>query len=305
MSTATAMPDRLSRAGSLGAERVVERRTGFRAGRGVPSAGAPAPPAALADPERFAAYVAHELRAPIALQRTLVEVTLADPDADTAALRAMGERVLASCERQQRLIEALLDLVRGRCGLRRREPVDLAAIAGEALRASDLRGLHTVVALEPARTSGDPDLLARLAANLVSNAIRHNLPRGRIEVATRAEPGRALLSVANSGRLIPAAQLERLFQPFQRLDSHPRTSADGVGLGLAVVEAIADAHGALVIARARAEGGLEVDVGFPATLDRGAAHRAAKCTAAANGTTPPGSTIGLAATVAEVLRTST
>jgi len=193
--------------------------------------------------DRFVAFVAHELRAPVALQRALVEVTLADADADAAALREMGERVLAACEQQQRLIDALLDLTRTRCRLRRREPVDLASITEAALRAHDLSELDTVVALEPARTTGDPDLLARLGANLVSNAVRHNIAGGRVEVATRAEAGRAVLSVANTGPPVPAA--------------------DGVGLGLAIVHAIADAHDAVVTAQARPGGGLRIDVGFP------------------------------------------
>ena len=75
--------------------------------------------------------------------------------------------------------------------------------------------------LEPARVAGDPDLLDRLVANLVSNAIRHNSAGGRIEVATRTEAGRAVLSVTNTGPLIPAGELQRLFQPFQRFDAHP------------------------------------------------------------------------------------
>ena len=81
-----------------------------------------------------------------------------------------------------------------------------------------------MVVHEPAWTTGDPDLLERLAANLVSNAIRHNIVGGRIEVATRAESGRAVLAVANTGPLIPAGELQRLFQPFQRFDT---ASSDG------------------------------------------------------------------------------
>jgi signal transduction histidine kinase len=191
-------------------------------------------------------------------------VTLADRDADAATLRTMGERVVASCIRQQRLIESLLELVWSERGPRRRAPVDLAAIAAEALRAHDPGGLETVVVLEPARTTGDPGLLERLAANLVSNAIRHNVVGGRIEVETRAESGRAVLSVANTGPLIPASELPRLFQPFQRLGGHAASCADGVGLGLTIVQAIADAHDAVVTARSRVEGGLAIAAAFSA-----------------------------------------
>lgn len=107
--------------------------------RAAPSA-APAGPATFERPKRFAAYVAHELRTPITLQRTLVEVALADPHADAAALRAMGESVLAICEEQQRLIEALLDLTDSQRGLTRHEPVDIATTTKQALRAHDLSG---------------------------------------------------------------------------------------------------------------------------------------------------------------------
>ena len=210
-----------------------------------------------------AAYVAHELRSPLATQHVLLELALADSNTDAAAWRAVGEDVLRACQQQERLLEACLTLARSRDHQQRCEPVELAAIAAEALRAHDLGGLEPVVVLEPAPTSGDPDLIERLAANLVSNAVRHNIPGGRIEVETRTESGRAVLSVANSGPLIPADELQRLFQPFQRLDANPRTLGDGAGLGLAIVHAIADAHTARLTARARTGGGLAIDVAFP------------------------------------------
>jgi signal transduction histidine kinase len=148
----------------------------------------------------------------------------------------------------------------------RREPVDLDEMAAKVLRAHDLTGLELIVELKPAQTTGDPDLLERLATNLVSNAIRHNIKGGRITVETRTEPGQAVLSVANTGSVIPAGELARLFQPFQRLNSTRAASSDGLGLGLSIIQAIADAHGAALAARPKPGGGLEVDVSFPATL---------------------------------------
>jgi signal transduction histidine kinase len=130
------------------------------------------------------------------------------------------------------------------------------------LRAHELSELDSAVALEPAVATGDPTLLERLAANIVSNAIRHNIPHGRIEVATRTDAGRALLSVANTGPLIPAGELTRLFQPFERLGSQPQACTDGIGLGLTIVQSIADAHNATVAAHARAGGGLAIEVRF-------------------------------------------
>jgi signal transduction histidine kinase len=236
---------------------VLERTTRMRAGQRMQTTGERAMPGG----EQFAAYVAHELRTPLATQRALLELALADPNADVASWREIGEDVLGACRQQERLLEACLTLARSQGRKPRCEPVDLAAITAEALRAQDLSGLKRVVVLEPARTTGDPDLLERLASNLVSNAIRHNVAGGRIEVATRTESGRAALSVANTGPLVPAAELQRLFQPFQRLNSNP---SDGVGLGLAIVQAIADLHDATVTAQAPTGGGLGIDVAFPA-----------------------------------------
>jgi signal transduction histidine kinase len=210
--------------------------------------------------EHFVAYAAHELRGSITLQRALAEVALADPDADTAALRDMGERVVAGCERQERLLEALLNLCRSECGRLRRQPVDLAATAAEALRAHDRHGLRSTTTLERARTSGDPVLVGRLVENLVANAVAHNLPDGQVDSVTYTAAGRAVFTIANTGPLIPTGELERLFQPFQQLPH----SGDGAGLGLTIVQAIADAHEATVSARARSGGGLEIDVAFPA-----------------------------------------
>ncbi|HYB30080.1 MAG TPA: hypothetical protein VEF89_25965 [Solirubrobacteraceae bacterium] len=122
----------------------------------------------------FLAYAANELRGSVTLQLALAEATLADPNADTAALRRMGEGVVAACERPECLLEALLTLARSEHGELRREPVNLAVTAAEALRAHDHHGLAKTAALEPARTIGDPQLIECLVANLVAKAIRHN-----------------------------------------------------------------------------------------------------------------------------------
>jgi signal transduction histidine kinase len=214
--------------------------------------------------ERFAAYVAHELRTPLATQRALLELALADPHADVSGWREVGEDVLRACRQQERLLEACLALARSRGKPQRCEPVDLAAITAEALRDHDLSGFERVVVLEPAWTIGDPHLLERLASNLVSNAICHNIAGGRVEVATRAGSRRSHLTVANTGPLVPVGELQRLFEPFQRLDPSLGFSCDGVGLGLTIVRAIADAHDATLAARVQPSGGLGIDAAFPA-----------------------------------------
>jgi signal transduction histidine kinase len=220
--------------------------------------------AAVEAQQRFLAYAAHELRGEITLQRTLAEVALADPNADTGSLREMGERIVIACERQERLLAALLALSRNACERLRREPIDLAATAADVLHAHHEHELSTTTALAVARTAGDPQLVRHLVANLVTNAIRHNIPGGRLDIATHIAAGRAVFRIANTGPVIPSAELTRLFQPFQQLASHAHPSLDGAGLGLAIVHAIATAHDATVTAAPRIGGGLAIDVAFPA-----------------------------------------
>lgn len=211
--------------------------------------------------ESFAGYAAHERRTPLATQRALLELALADRNAQVADWRETGENVLRACRQQEQLLEACLALSRSEAGLQRCEQVDLAPIAAAALRAHDLDRLQSVEAFEPAPTSGDPDLLDRLVANLISNAIRHNFTGGRIEIATRIRAEHAVLSVVNTGSVVPAEEVPRLFRPFHRLESSRRSF--GVGLGLTIVAAIAAAHDAHVSARARPGGGLDVEISFP------------------------------------------
>ncbi|HEV2241079.1 MAG TPA: ATP-binding protein [Streptosporangiaceae bacterium] len=217
---------------------------------------------------QFVANASHELRTPLARQRTLVEVALRDPSPTVGSLQAVCERVLATGEEQERLIETLLTLARSQRGLDRYEPLDLAAVAEDATAASEAgaqsRGLRVHSAFAEAPALGDRRLAERLVANLVDNAVRHNVPGGWIEVVTGLREGRALLSVANTGPVIPPEKVDLLFQPFGRLED--RLGRDGLGLGLSIVTAIAAAHEADLRARPLPGGGLEVEIHFPRPL---------------------------------------
>jgi signal transduction histidine kinase len=213
---------------------------------------------------QFVANASHELRTPLTLERTLLELALSDPNASVDSYRHTCEQLLAVGEQQEHLIEALLTLSRSQRGLGSRQPVDLAAITAAAVTAADHDGLALATRLEPAATTGDPRLVERLVANLLSNAIRHNVGGGRVEIATGRRDGRAVLTVDNTGPTIPAGELERIFQPFQRLDAARTADGKGLGLGLSIVKAIADAHDAAVTAEPRGDGGLHVEVAFPA-----------------------------------------
>jgi signal transduction histidine kinase len=215
----------------------------------------------------FVANAAHELRTPLAAERTVLQVALRDPDASVASLRVACDEVLRLGQQQEKLIDALLTLAGSERGIARPEPFDLAEVA-----ASVIADVTIDARLDPAPVEGDPRLAESLVANLVGNAVRHNVPDGWASIETATAGGRAVLRVCNSGPVIPPAEVDRLFQPFRRLGDERVRRQDGqgdggLGLGLAIVRAIAVAHGAELTARARPEGGLDITVIFPPVLD--------------------------------------
>ncbi len=222
--------------------------------------------AAFTAQRQFAANVSHELRTPLTYERTLIEVALADPDASNPRLRAVLDQVLATGEHQERLIDALLVLSRSQRGLDHREILDLATVTAQALERVDRNGLTIERSLAPALIDGDPRLIERLAANLLTNAVQYNQPAGRIDVSTprTTNHGRAILRLSNSGPVVPPDDLRRLFEPFQRLDGSRTSAGAGLGLGLSIVKATVDAHEATITTTAPNDGGLSVEIAFPA-----------------------------------------
>ena len=215
----------------------------------------------------FVANASHELRTPLTAERTLLQVALADPDASAATLRSTCVDVLALGDRQERLIAALLTLASGEGGVEQWEPIDLAEITGHAVAVrredAERRGIEVSTALSAAAAKGDPRLAESLVANLVDNAIRYNMTGGRVAISTVSIAGKATLRISNTGAAISADQVERLFQPFQRLGGVRTPNGGGYGLGLSIVRAIASAHGATLTSRAQPEGGLDIEVAFP------------------------------------------
>ena len=218
---------------------------------------------AFAAQRQFAANVSHELRTPLTYERTLIEVALADPNASNERLRAVLDQLLAAGEHQEHLIEALLVLSRSQRGLDHREPLDLAAVTAHALERIDTSGLRVQQLLAPALTDGDPRLVERLAANLLTNAVHYNQPAGHIDVSTRMTNDHAILRVTNTGPTIPPDGLSRLFEPFQRIDGTRTSTGEGLGLGLSIVKAIADAHAATMTTEMPDHGGLSIEIAFP------------------------------------------
>jgi signal transduction histidine kinase len=217
---------------------------------------------------RFVANASHELRTPITLERTLVEVALADPDASIESLRRVCERVVSSTEEQERLLDALLTLARSEAGVGAGESVDLAALVEDALlaRESRLAGITVESSLEPAVVVGEEALLERLVGNLLDNAIVHNAGPGRwITISTFEADGASGLRLANGGELIEPDQVELLFEPFRRgVGERLGSDGRGLGLGLSIVRAVAIAHSAQIDARALPDGGFELDLRFTA-----------------------------------------
>jgi signal transduction histidine kinase len=216
---------------------------------------------------RFVANASHELRTPLTVERTLLQVALADPNGTEASLRATCVELLACGREHERLLESLLTLASSEPGLNHRELVDLGRVASRVLLTPrpDMQRhrLELDTALEPATVSGDPALIERLIANLVDNAVHYNHSGGRVEVRTGAVNGDAVVAVTNTGPVVAPEDSDRLFEPFQRLGGGRAAAADGHhGLGLSIVRAIAAAHDATIDARPQLAGGLTVTIRF-------------------------------------------
>jgi signal transduction histidine kinase len=217
----------------------------------------------------FIANASHELRTPLSAGRALLQVALADPESTVETLRATCEELVELGDQQERLIAALLALASSQRGIGQLECLDLADITRDVLLArqeeAERRGIHLRTALAAAPVTADPSLTESLVANLLDNAIRHNLPGGQAEVSTALTTAGAVVSVSNTGTLVPPDAVQDLFQPFRQLGTERTRHGEGHGLGLAIVRAIADAHGAALTARARPAGGLDIEVTFPLT----------------------------------------
>ena len=224
--------------------------------------------AAFQAQRNFVANASHELRTPLTASRTMLEVALADRAASAAALRSACHDVLAEQRHQERLIDALLTLARSQRGLDRPELLDLGEITTDILRTREPDATSSDVtvtaSIATAPVFGDDGLLRQLAANLIDNALRHNLPHGTLGIQVTSNGDRSTLKIANTGPVIPPDEVGRLLQPFQRL-SPPRTADDhGLGLGLPIVAAIISAHRGTLVVSPGDRGGLDVEASFPA-----------------------------------------
>ncbi|MEU5634412.1 sensor histidine kinase [Streptomyces rishiriensis] len=217
--------------------------------------------------QRFVGNASHELRTPLAINRTLLEVHLSDPGAPVE-LQQLGKTLLATNERSEQLVEGLLLLARSDNQIVERKPVDLAEVAEQAVDQvhgeAAAKGVVIRGEQKSAVVQGNGVLLERIALNLVQNAVRYNVPEdGWVEVTTDVRHGQAVLVVSNTGPVVPAYEIDNLFEPFRRLRTERTGSDKGVGLGLSIVRSVARAHGGHIVAEPREGGGLVMRVTFP------------------------------------------
>jgi two-component system sensor histidine kinase VanS len=220
----------------------------------------------VAEQQRFAANASHELRTPLAVTQTLLDVARKDPNRDNGEL---VDRLHVVNTRAIDLTEALLLLSRADQRSFVREHADLSLIAEEAtetlLSLAEKRGLTVETSGDITPTIGSPPLLLQLATNLVHNAIVHNLPeQGTVSVTTSVHHESVVLTVENTGEKLTPQLVSTLAEPFQRGTQRIRTDHAGVGLGLAIVNSITQAHGGTLTLTPRAAGGLCVTVHLPA-----------------------------------------
>ncbi|WP_329269940.1 sensor histidine kinase [Streptomyces sp. NBC_01451] len=217
--------------------------------------------------QRFVGNASHELRTPLAINRTLLEVHLSDPAAPPE-LQQLGKTLLATNERSEQLVEGLLLLARSDNQIIERKPVDLAEVAEQAVdqthAEAEAKGVELRGKRDPAVVQGNGVLLERIALNLVQNAVRYNVPEGGwVEVTTAVQHGQAVLVVSNTGPVVPAYEIDNIFEPFRRLRTERTGSDKGVGLGLSIARSVARAHGGHISALPREGGGLVMRVALP------------------------------------------
>jgi signal transduction histidine kinase len=216
---------------------------------------------AFTSQRQFIANASHELRTPLTVMRTAIDVVLARPEPTREELVSMAAEVRQAVNHCERLIEALLVLARNNQARALTGPLDLAVVAEDALEGRPANGITTTVTLDEAPVTRDGVLLGRLVANLLDNAERYNITDGTVTISTTAHNATSVLRVANTGAVVPANMVERLFLPFTRLDD--RTRHDGFGLGLALVSSIATLHNGTVHATAVSTGGLDITIRLP------------------------------------------
>lgn len=226
--------------------------------------------AAFEAQRRFTGDASHELRSPLTALRGEIELALRK-ERSPEEYRRVLESSLEEAERLGDLADELLTLARSDAGVmeprRRRvtlvEPVERAVVRLKAR--TDAKKIDIRTTAEPGMTGQwDPELLERLAFNLLENAVKYTTPGGHVRIDIREEAGAAILEVADTGPGLRDADRSKIFERFYRADI-ARAGSEGSGLGLSIVRAVAQAHGGEVTAENREAGGALFRVRLPLT----------------------------------------
>jgi signal transduction histidine kinase len=195
---------------------------------------------------RFVADASHELRSPLTAIRTGLEVGLSHPD--RAPWPEIAGRAVRQSQRLEQLIAELLVLAKADAHqlAARRQPVDLAALLADLAAATPAPGVSIGLSVAPGTaTAGNPEDLSRMFRNLLDNAVRY--ARHRVLVTAAARPEGIVVEIADDGPGIPEEERERVFGRFVRLDASREQASGSAGLGLAIAQEIATAHGATIV----------------------------------------------------------
>jgi signal transduction histidine kinase len=234
--------------------------------------------AAFESQRRFVANASHELRTPLATMRAALDVAIAKPHV-SSQVRALDASLREDLDQADRLLESFLVLARAQRGsLGDETAVSLTQVVDNALarrrEAIAAKQLEVHSSLAPTCVDGSKTLLARMVDNLIDNAVRHNTPRGLINVTCDADRQTARLVVENGGPVLDRQAVEQLAKPFKRLGAERTGSQNGHGLGLSIVAAVAAAHGGELRLYAREQGGLGAEVTLALAPDAQAAAAA-------------------------------
>jgi signal transduction histidine kinase len=204
------------------------------------------------------------------MMRTSLDVAAGKPGPPSPGLASLETKLREGLDQADQLVEGFLTLARAENGaIGERTTVDLTQVVSSAIqrRQQEIDDAELEIDLELAslRVRGSLTLLARMVDNVIDNAIAHNEPRGwaAVRIGMFGETGQ--LIVESGGRQLEAQAVSELALPFRRLGATRTHSDRGVGLGLAIVDAIATAHGGTLELHARSQGGIRVVIELPAT----------------------------------------
>lgn len=214
---------------------------------------------------RFVADASHDLRTPLTSIRSNAELLRARPDVAEADRRAALDDILGEAQRMSRLVEDMLALARADSGQRLElARLDLAPVVQDVVRQASALNPDRQLRLrayEPRSIAGDGEAVRRLLWILLDNAVRHTSPNGHVDVDLGGDGGEVRLAVCDDGEGIPAAELERVFERFHRVDAS--RSGGGAGLGLSIARWIVAEHGGTIRASRNPVRGVTFSVILP------------------------------------------